>query len=97
MCTNESSQKHGDEIFDEEPVVVANSHRGEVDCILVAENKGDQKSDKVTQKIHLSVVATSTGRPRYSETRSTMSLSVRAVNTENIRNHIDLGMVIKHL
>ena len=37
-------------IFVEEPVVVANCYRGEVDCILVAENKGDQKSDKVTQR-----------------------------------------------
>ena len=56
-----------------------------------------KKGVPIFQKIHLSVVATSTGRPRYSETRSTMSLSVRAVNTENIRNHIDLDRVLKHL
>ena len=40
--SNKSSQNHGDGIFDEEPVVVANCYRGEVDRILVAKTL-DQK------------------------------------------------------
>ena len=42
VCSNKSSQKNGDGIFDEEPVVVANCYRGEVDRILVAKTL-DQK------------------------------------------------------
>ena len=59
-------------------------------CVNVGGDMDDREGDDMDEQLHLRVVATSTGRPRYSETRSTMSLSVRALNTEKIKNQTNL-------